>query len=382
MKRYNFQRPEWIMPKYVPRIAALFLISGMLWMWPTFVQAIRLKDITDIQGVRGNQLVGYGLVVGLEGTGDGRKSKFTTYSLASMLDKMGMTIDPEELKVQNVAAVMVTAELPPFARAGTRLDTVVSSIGDAKNLQGGTLLLTPLKAADGKVYAVAQGSVSTGGFYAAGGGASVQKNFPTVARMVDGAVIERSVGTDFAQKDEVILTLHQPDFTTVSRVKTAIDDTIVGQRASTPDPGTVIVPVPEAYRSNVVQFITLLESVEVTPDAIAKVVVNERTGTVVLGENVRIDTVAISHGNLSIQVNEGLSVSQPGPLSQGQTVATPNTDINVKEGTMPIQLMTPGVTIGEVVRALNAVGVSPRDLISIFQALKAAGALRATLEVM
>ena len=306
----------------------------------------------------------------------------TTYSLASMLKKMGMTIDPEELKVQNVAAVMVTADLPPFAKMGTRIDTVVSSIGDAKNLQGGTLLLTPLKAADGNVYAVAQGAVSTGGFYAAGGGASVQKNFPTVARMVDGAVIERSVDTSFADKQAVTLTLHQPDFTTASRVKTAIDRTLTGGFATTPDAGTVVVTVPETYRSNVVQFVTLLESVEITPDAIAKVVVNERTGTVVLGENVRINTVAISHGNLNVQVKEGLAVSQPAPLSQGQTVVAPNTDINVKEGTMPIQLMTPGVTIGEVVRALNAIGVSPRDLISIFQALKTAGALQATLEVM
>ncbi|MFZ3047587.1 MAG: flagellar basal body P-ring protein FlgI, partial [Desulfatirhabdiaceae bacterium] len=288
--------------------------------------AARIKDIVDIQGVRQNQLVGYGLVVGLNGTGDGNKTKFTVQSLASMLEKMGLTIDPDAIKVKNVAAVMVTAEMPPFARAGSQLDVSVSSIGDAQNLQGGTLLFTPLKAANGQIYAMAQGAVSTGGFSAQGTGANVQKNFPTVARVANGATIEKEVQSNFNQKDNIALILHNPDFTTATRIADSINTSLAENPARVSDSGTVQVRVPGKYLDNVSGLMTMIENLNVTPDVTSKVVVNERTGTVVIGENVRVSTVAIAHGNLSIQIKEDADVSQPMPFSQGQTVVTPNTD--------------------------------------------------------
>ncbi len=345
-------------------------------------EAARIKDIVDIQGVRQNQLVGYGLVVGLNGTGDGNKTKFTVQSLASMLEKMGLTIDPEAIKVENVAAVMVTAEMPPFARTGSQIDVSVSSIGDAEDLQGGTLLFTPLKAANGQVYAVAQGPVSTGGFSAKGAGANVQKNFPTVGRVADGATIEKEIQSNFNQKDNISLILHNPDFTTATRIADSINSSMTESLARVSDSGMVQVRVPGKYSDNVSGLMTLIENLGVTPDVTSKVVVNERTGTVVIGENVRVSTVAIAHGNLSIQIKEDENVSQPMPFSQGQTVVTPDTDVVVKEEKSAIYLMESGTTIGEVVRALNALGVTPRDLISIFQALQVAGALQAQLEIM
>ncbi len=347
--------------------------------------AVRIKDIADIKGVRQNQLVGYGLVVGLEGTGDSDDSLFTIQSLASLLEKMGVTVQPADIEdVENVAAVMVTTDLPPFASLGSRIDVLASSIGDAENLQGGTLLFTPLKGADGKVYAVAQGPVSTGGFAVSGNsGDQVQKNFPTVGRVVGGALVEKEIHSDFNQKDSLTLALHEPDFTTASRVAQAINRAFYSQLAQTDNAGSIRVSVPENYLGNTVQFVTMIESLGVTPDMVSKVVVNERTGTVVMGENVRIATVAIAHGNLSIQINESQDVSQPLPFSRGgQTVVTPESDIVVQEGKNPIFLVESGVSIGEVVKALNALGVSPRDLIAIFQALKAAGALQAKLEII
>jgi len=367
----------------VKRIFAEFgLITVILILFLSNAHAVRIKDIAEIKGVRGNQLVGYGLVVGLDGTGDGKKSEFTIQSMARMLEKMGMAVDPDDIDVKNVAAVMITAELPPFARAGSRIDVLVSSIGDAENLQGGTLLFTPLKAADGKVYAVAQGPVSTGGFSAKGSGGSVQKNFPTVGRVVGGAVVEKEVSSNFAQKKTISLALNSPDFMTASRVAQAINSALNSPLAQTPDAGTIEVKVPENYYGNIVGFVSMMESLDVTPDAVAKVVFNERTGTVVMGENVRISTVAIAHGNLSIQIKESSDVSQPLPFSQGETVVTPETDISIKEDKSLLFLVNSGVNIGEVVRALNALGVSPRDLISIFQALRVAGALQAKLEIM
>jgi flagellar P-ring protein precursor FlgI len=346
-------------------------------------RAARVKDIANFKGVRQNQLVGYGLVVGLEGTGDGKKSIFTQQSLAAMLQKMGITVKIEDIDVQNVAAVMVTAELPPFARIGSNLDVLVSSIGDAKTLQGGTLLLTPLKAADGKVYAVAQGPVSTGGFVSGGtSGSRVQKNFPTVARVAGGASVEREIPLDFADKQSLTLALHNPDFTTASRVARAINSALALQVAETRDAGTIQVRVPDGYAGNTVEMVTLIENLTVTPDTISKVVINERTGTVIVGENVRISTVAIAHGNLSVQIQETPTVSQPLPFSGGQTQVVPRSGIQVQEGNAPLFLMEGGVSIGELIKALNALGVSPRDLIAIFQALKAAGALQAELEIM
>lgn len=350
---------------------------------PIETQAARIKDITDLKGVRSNQLVGYGLIVGLDGTGDGNSSLFTIQSLASMLEKMGVSIPPKALKVKNVAAVMVTADLPPFARAGSRIDALVSSIGDAKNLQGGTLLMTPLKAPDGRIYAVTQGPVSTGGFAVSGAsGSGIQKNFPTVGRVVEGALVEREVKTRFNMKESLTFALHHPDFTTATRVASAINTFLASNLARTPDAGTIEVEVPDRYQGRLVEMVSLIEGLGVTPDTVSKVVINERTGTVIMGENVRIATIAIAHGNLSIQISESRNVSQPLPFSEGQTAVTPETDVQVAEGNNPVYLMQSGVSIGEVVRALNALGVSPRDLIAIFQALKSAGALQAKLEII
>lgn len=361
----------------------LVVTSGIVWI--PDAKAVRIKDIADIKGVRQNQLVGYGLVVGLEGTGDSDDSLFTIQSLASLLEKMGVTVQPGDIEdVENVAAVMVTADLPPFAALGSRIDVLVSSIGDADTLQGGTLLFTPLKGADGSVYAVAQGPVSTGGFAVSGNsGDQVQKNFPTVGRVVGGGLVEKEIHSDFNRKKSLTLALHDPDFTTASRVAQAINRAFYSQLAQTENAGSIRVSVPENYLGNTVQFVTLVESLGVTPDMISKVVVNERTGTVIMGENVRVATIAIAHGNLSIQINESQNVSQPLPFSRGgQTVVTPESDIVVQEGKNPIFLVESGVSIGELVKALNALGVSPRDLIAIFQALKAAGALQAELEVI
>jgi flagellar P-ring protein precursor FlgI len=365
------------------KIAAVFLwVLCALLLWQSPVQAARIKDIVDIKGARQNQLVGYGLVVGLFGTGDGKNSVFTSQSLAALLNKMGVTVNPEQLKGNNVAAVMVTADLPAFARVGSQIDVLVSSIGGAESLQGGTLLLTPLRAANGQVYAVAQGPVSTGGFVVKGASAGVAKNFPTVGRVAGGALIERELSVAFNEKHRLCLALRAPDFTTASRVAAAINASVFNEAASTPDGGTVDVIIPPKYLGNVVAFVSMIENLEVTPDVESKVVINERTGTVIMGETVRISTVAIAHGNLSIQISESANVSQPLPFSDGRTVATPLTDVAVQEGRSPIYLMNQGVSIGDVVRALNALGVSPRDLIAIFQALKAAGALQAKLEII
>ncbi len=357
-------------------------ILAVLILLTANAHAVRIKDITDLKGVRQNQLVGYGLVVGLDGTGDGDKEKFTIQSMASMLEKMGITVNPADIKVDNVAAVMITAELPPFVKVGSRIDVVVSSIGDAENLQGGTLLFTPLKAADGEVYAVAQGAISTGGFSAGGAGGKIQKNFPTVGRVIGGATIEREIQSDFNHKKVLSLALHSPDFTTAFRIAQTINKSLNDSVAITPDAGTIEVKVPDKYSERIVGLVTLIEGLNVVTDTPAKVVVNERTGTVVMGKNVRISTIAIAHGNLSIQIKESADVSQPLPFSQGETVVTPETDIAIKEGNSQLILVESGVSIGELVRALNVLGVSPRDLIAIFQALKASGALHAQLEIM
>jgi flagellar P-ring protein precursor FlgI len=361
--------------------AAVVLVLILLMALPA--GAARIKDMADIKGVRGNQMVGYGLVVGLDGSGDGKNAKFTLQSMATMLEKMGMTVDPDDIGVDNVASVMVTAELPPFARNGSRIDVTVSSIGGAENLQGGTLLLTALKGVDGKVYAVAQGPVVTGGFSAGGrSGGSVQKNFPTVGRVVGGALIEREVPSHFGDARRLTLSLRQPDFTTAKRMTSAINASLFGDVARSLDAGTVEVTVPDQYRNDLVTLVSMIEVLPVAPDVEAKVVINERTGTVVMGADVRIATVAVAHGNLSIQIRETAAVSQPLPMSGGETVVTPESDISVKEGNAPIFLVENGVSIGDVVRALNALGVSPRDLVAIFQAIKAAGALQARLEII
>ncbi len=396
-------------------LLAFLLFAGCFCFVVDPASAMRLKDLTDVKGVRKNQLVGYGLVVGLNGTGDGKDSKFTFQSLASLLERMGVTVDPKKIqKVRNVAAVMVTTDLPAFAKVGTKLDVVVSSIGDAESLTGGVLLVTPLRAANGKVYAAAQGPVTTGGFSVSGNAAKVTKNFPTVGRVVAGATIEREIPNDFMGKEMLALTLPSPDFTNATRVAEVINSALKGKVAKTVDAGTVEVSVPKNYRGNTVGLVAMIEQLEITPDQSSKVVINERTGTVVIGENVRLSTVAIAHGNLSIEIKETANVSQPMPFSNnqsvgwpggggrqgptpppremgnngtivapgGNTVVTNDTNINVKEEQARLMLLKSSVTISQVVRALNALGVTPRDLMTIFQALKAAGALQAKLEVM
>ena len=374
---------NWIMGMKISVFKSVLLLTGLLCI-TVQAHAVRIKDIADIKGVRENQLVGYGLVVGLNGTGDSDDAIFTIQSFVSMLERMGVTVQPEDIEIDNVAAVMVTADLPAFARTGSRIDVLVSSIGDAADLQGGTLLFTPMKAADGQVYAIAQGPISTGGFVAGTrSGSGVQKNFPTVGRVVNGALIEKEIDTNFNQKSLLTLTLHKADFTTASRVAQAINIAFYKQIARTHDAGTIEVQVPGKYKGNIVSLVTMIERLGVTPDTVSKIVINERTGTVIMGENVRISTIAIAHGNLSIEVKEDLNVSQPLPFSRGgQTVVTPESAVQVQEGNNPIFLVESGVSIGEVVKALNALGVSPRDLIAIFQALKAAGALQAELEII
>lgn len=344
--------------------------------------AARIKDLAAIKGVRTNQLVGYGLVVGLDGTGDKSGTEFTIQSLVNMMEQMGVRVNANDVKVKNVAAVMVTAGMPPFSRIGNRIDVVVSSVGDAKSLVGGTLLLTPLKAVDGQVYALAQGPLSVGGIGAGGPGGSVTKNHLLAARVTGGGSVEREVPMQLNGKENLTMTLFNPDFTTALRVADRINMTLGPQTASAIDSATLTLNVPETYRENVASFLAQVETLDVEPDTMAKIIVNEKTGTVVMGENVRISTVAISHGNLSISVRESASVSQPEPFGRGTTVVTPQTDIEIVEEDKKLMLIESGASIRDLVKALNAVGVTPRDLISIFQSIKAAGALQAELEII
>jgi flagellar P-ring protein precursor FlgI len=367
---------------------ATILFVGLLWCMFTTVSfprawAARLKDIASLKGVRDNQLIGYGLVVGLNGTGDGSGTKFTAQTLTNMLERLGIHAQPDRVKVANVAAVMVTANLPPFARLGSSIDVLVSSMGDAKSLQGGTLLLTQLKGADNNVYALAQGPLVVGGFSASGvAGGGLQKNHPTVARIPGGASIEREIPFDFNEFDRLTIALHQPDFTTAVRVVNAINQKAATPLAFAADAGTVKLDVPDSYRENLVGLMASLEQLEIKPDAKARIILDERTGTVVMGENVRLTSVAIAHGNLSVQIKEKKQISQPTPFSEGQTVVTDDSQVTISEEKRKLILMSEGANLGEVVKALNAMGVSPRDLIAVFQAIKAAGALQAELEII
>lgn len=343
----------------------------------------RIKDVASIKGVRSNQLVGYGLVVGLDGTGDKQQTRFTIQSLVNMLEDMGIRVDKSLVKVKNVAAVMVTANMPPFSRIGNRLDVLVSSIGDAKSLVGGTLLMTPLKGVDGNVYALAQGPISIGGVGAGGGGGGVTVNHLLAGRVADGASVEREIPMTLDGKSSLTLMLYTPDFTTARRVSDVINSAVGQPSARMLDSGTIEIMIPEKRRINVASFLADIERLNVVPDVVAKVVVNERTGTVVVGENVRISTVAISHGNLTISVQESARVSQPRPFSrQGDTVVIPQTQVVIEQEQRNLMVVDGGATIGDLVSALNAIGVTPRDLISIFQSIKAAGALQAELEII
>lgn len=359
---------------------ATFVIFVMLFV-PTLVHATRIKDIAAFDGVRDNQLVGYGLIVGLNGSGDSDQTKFPVQSLVNMLERMGVTVNRADIKVKNVAAVMVTATLPPFAKQGTKLDVLVSSLGDAKTIAGGTLIMTPLKGADNQVYAVAQGSILTNSFAFGGQGASATKNHPTAGRIPAGALVERELPNVLAGKSSLRLNLAQSDFTTAARIAAAINKTFKGAAGSS-DGGSVMVQVPDEYASRPVEFIAQLENLEVTQDQPARVVVNERTGTVVMGDKVKISSVAVSHGNLTLTIKETPKVSQPKPLAKGETKEVPRTELKVQEEQKRLSLLPEGNTIGDVVRGLNLLGVTPRDLISILQSIKAAGALQAELVII
>jgi len=343
--------------------------------------AARIKDLAYINGVRTNQLVGYGLVVGLNGTGDKSNTIFTNQSLANMLEKMGIRIDPKLTKVNNIAAVTVTADLPPFGKVGNKIDATVSSIGDAKSLGGGILLLTQLKGADGEVYAMAQGPLVVGGFMTSGTGANVQKNHPTVGRVPNGVTIEREISYADMKVDSLLISLKAPDYTTARRMAERINQVFVGA-AYAKDGGSVAVTTPDEQKSNPVKFVSMIENLDVKPDNMAKIVVDEKTGTVVMGDNVLISTVAISHGNITVQVKEDANVSQPMPFARGRTVATPDTQIKVEEDRGRWVVIPEGISIKELVNAMNATGVPTRDIITILQTIKAAGALHAELEVI
>lgn len=341
----------------------------------------RIKDIAKVQGVRGNQLVGYGLVVGLAGTGDSNKITYTIDSIVNMLKSFGVSVPTAQLQPKNVAAVMVTAQLPAFVKPGDTIDITVSSIGDAKALTGGTLMQTPLKAANGAVYAVGQGPLSVGGFFAGAGGSSQQKNFPTAGSVPSGAIVERDVPVKVDENGTIVLAIAQPDYTTASRVSQAISRQF-GSIATPRDAGTVVVRVPYDYANNLVSFIAAIEDLPVTPDSIAKVVINERTGTVVMGGNVTIDSVAVAQGGLTIKIQKTTDVSQPPPFSNGTTATTSNTNVQVQEQPAGLIVLPPAASVSDVVSALNAVGATPREIISILQAIKASGALHGDLQLI
>jgi len=355
---------------------------------PTATAAIdaRIKDIATVQGVRDNQLIGYGLVVGLDDTGD--DSRFTRQSVESFLNRMGVTVESDrDIRTDNVAAVVVTAELPPFAREGSRIDVTVSCVGDADSLQGGTLLLTPLRGADGEVYAVAQGSISIGGFnYRTGRGDSAQRNHPTAGRIPGGAVIEQEVDSPFTHRNHVYLLLRTPDFTTAGNIAAAIDDHYSRDMATALDSGTVDVDLSAIFEYAVepVALLGEIENLRVASDSPARVVINERTGTVVAGQNVRISTVAITHAGINVEIVSTPIISQPPSFARrGDTVETEDREINVSEEESTFRVLETGATIGDLVQGLNNFGVtSARDVIAIFQALKEAGALNAELVIM
>ena len=346
------------------------------------VAQVRIKDIADIEGVRENQLVGYGLVVGLNGTGDKLESAvFTRESLIGMLERLGVNTRDQarNLKTKNVAAVMVTAELPAFARSGSRIDVGVSALGDATNLTGGTLLVTPLMAADGEVYGVAQGAVSTSAIAAKGAGQSVTRGVPTAGRIANGATVEREIAFRLDKAAGIRLGLRNPDLTTARRIAEAVNQALGGNVARATDPRTVTL---ELNGRDPIEALARLEDVRVQPDNAAVVVIDEASGTVVMGDNVRISTVAIAQGNLTIRVTETPEVSQPGPLSNGRTVVVPRTNIQIDDQhDRKLGILKGSVTLRDLVASLNALGVGPRDLISILQSIKAAGALQADLQV-
>ena len=359
----------------------LFMFAAL---YTGVVQAERIKDIAKVQGVRDNPLVGYGLVVGLDGTGDGNVPH-TAQSLRSMLSRLGVNI-PQNITLQskNVAAVSIHAELPAFAKPGQTVDITVSSVGSARSLRGGSLLLAPLKGVDGKVYAIAQGNIIVSGFGAEGNdGSRVTVNVPSVGRIPNGAIVERAVQTPFGEMREIVLNLRSPDFTTSNSVTKVINETLGPGSAYSVDAGSINVQAPKDLAQRVA-FISLLENLEVTPaEAPARVIVNSRTGTVVIGQHVRVLPAAVSHGSLTVTISENYDVSQPGPLSEaGRTVVTPSSDIRIQQDNYRMFKVKEGVTLDDIVRGVNEVGMAPGDIVAILEALKEAGALRAELIVI
>lgn len=369
------------------RITILALLMLFCFSRPE-AQAARLKDIADIEGVRGNQLIGYGLVVGLQGTGDKGGSAFTGQSMSNLLERLGIRTDPEELsKLANVAAVIVTSDLPPFARPGTKVDVTLSSIGDASTLQGGVLLMTPLRAADGKTYAVAQGPVSIGGFVVESqGGDTTQTNHPTVGRVAKGGTVERAIPFDMFSSGNIRIVLREPDFITITRVQAAVNDFLGQALSKALDSASVLLPLETSLSmvegESPIHLIAKLENLTIDPDTPARVVINERTGTIIIGEHVRVSTVALAHGNLSIAIRAETQVAQPNALAGGETAVVQNQDITVTEGSGQLSIVQQTVSLQEVVNGLNALGATPRDLIAIFQALRRSGSLQAELVVM
>jgi flagellar P-ring protein precursor FlgI len=345
-------------------------------------RATRIKELIAVEGVRENQLIGYGLVVGLQGTGDKRQTFFSTQTLSNLLERMGVQVSPTAVLVRNMAAVMITANLPAFAQPGMRIDLTAAAIGDATNLQGGILLATPLRGLDGQVYAVAQGSVITGGFVAkGGGGTSTSLNHPTAGRVPGGAIIERA-SPSVALGQTIRLQLRQADFTTSARIAATINERFGAGHATPESSGAVRVETPEEFAKRPVDFMAAIESLTVLADRTARIVVNERTGTIVMGKEVKISPVAIMHGALSIEIQTNFDVSQPGPLSQGVTTVVPNVSVQVKEEKTKSLVLKGGATVEELVRALQSIGATARDVIAILQNLRAASALEADLEVI
>ena len=365
------------------KIFALVMLTLLLTTGTVFAESsiTRIKDIAKVQGVRSNQLMGYGLVVGLPGTGDSDDTRQMIQSTVSLLRNYGITVNAADLDSDNVAAVMVTATLPPFVREGDTIDVTVASMGDADSIQGGVLLQTPLRAANGDVYAVAQGSVSTGGFVAGRGNQRAQKNFPTAGNIPNGAIVERTLEDELGRNGQISLSLASSDFTTASRITNAINSAY-GNVARAANPGRVDINIPGYYRANVVEFVASIEDLPIIPDTIAKVVVNERTGTIVMGGNVTVDECAITQGGLSIRIKREESGGQNAPYSYGTSMVIKNTAINAREETSSSVVLPATTRVSDVIGALNAVGASPRDCISILQAMKAAGAIHATLEII
>lgn len=363
----------------------LFILVFAAVIGPAEAKTTRIKDIVDIESVRDNQLIGYGLVVGLNGTGDSlNNSPFTEQSLLAMLERLGVNVRGQNLNTGNVAAVMVTATLPPFTNQGSTIDVNLSSLGDAESLQGGTLLVTPLMAADGEVYAVAQGSVNVSGYSVGGDAAQVTQNIPTSARVPGGAIIEREIDFRLEDLDQVRLSLRNPDFTTSRRIAQAINGFTSSNVASAENSASVVLKRPNMYAGTIVDLITDIEQLPVEPDQIARVVIDERSGVIVMGSDVKISTVAIAQANLTVRITETPQVSQPNPFAeQGETIVVPRTDLEINnDPNTKLAVVETGVTLEDLVTGLNRLGVPPRDVITILQAIKAAGALQAEITTM